>query len=430
MANLFRPHYPHLQGYCFPVVTAILDKIGLPQPLWDIPEPYKGSLAATLATELTRLSANVMRQGLKTVFTLDADRECLNRHGGPDYLRMRREEEAVSTRVSKLQQDSRDLELAAHFVSDHVSSNEPGVKTDVSPFGGRVHWRYDLFPADEIDPVRRALKRYWRERRALELKRDQARLAQKAKTAEIRTSPSYVADLDRTRWTHVRADFGKQARLQSDGAAFYLRNCYYSWWRDFTTSFEDQVEVDSKGALQRLGLRDPQILKAIHEQASKNTNWDSEARTIFKENSMEWGTTCIGPGSFSKMRWELRNQDHDALEWFAAHPSPFDFYAEWLVDLKDSRSDCVYWDPSRLNRAWLDELLKQFPILHSRKERDSRFNELSWCLSLGWDNPYPFVPLMSVREPEKDWVSHCKEWWILIKAAQLKPAKLPATRYK
>jgi hypothetical protein len=292
---------------------------------------------------------------------------------------------------------------------------------DIDPCGTRVRWRYDLFSAEEIDPIRRALKKYWREAKALELKRDTIRLAQKAKTGEIRTSHSYIADLERTRWTHVQADFGKQARLQSDGAAFYLRNCHYSWWWAFTKSFEDQVNVDSSEAPQRLGLRDPYVLKTVYERTSKNTNWDSEAKTVFGKKSSEWGQTVIGPGSFAKMRFELRAKDKASLEWFAAHPSPFDFYAEWLEDLKESRTDCVYWNPSRLDRTWLADLLGKFPILHPREERDSRFNELSWCLSRGWDNPYPFVPLRSFREPEKDWVAHCKDWWQSIEAAQLKP---------
>lgn len=439
-------YFPDLMGYTFPAVVKILEKIGDPVEMRNLPEENRGPMRVTLASELAVLAKAWLLDRLNGEQLAAQIDELYQQHGDARYCEILLEIDlATKELVIDQQKLSRVQEQIARRTADDVVPDHPDTKTltanirlyykriSVSPLlavqdlateyaklvaaQARLHRKLDTLESEKKKQRRKTeLRQKYRDDLAKLMDSDLRRLSTQGE--QIQTGRG------------IRVDpMNSPTLLPARGAAYYLRNTDADWWLSFTKELTCEVERDGFQTPHKILLRHPQIIQSIKSLSAtipskivgpmivENPTLDVAA-TVTKYRQQRGGGDyvvlkaatpagwlfslhrppgkSIKPDAYRQRVSLLRSEDEDLRKWIECHGGndhPANFYLEWAYAHRDL--DNKPSPPARYN--------SDFSLERSR-------NELYWCLSRRNPSDYPFEGIYSEAEPKEFWEKRTKKW--------------------
>jgi hypothetical protein len=372
----FAPHYDDWKGYTFPIVCELLDQIGLPEAIREIPPPYQDELAATFAISLAHCFVYFVVPEERKISALQRKLWLLDKHGSREYLEFKRTEKQVLRRYSAVLSGLNQLEKEAQSRT------------------------YSASICKRLAVARRNKTVLLRQADAVWLKREKLE-------SIITSSPQYIQDATRNRPFELRPSIDETFVL-SIGTDFLRYGSHARWWKEIRDLFASRVAYDRSRAPHKIALRKPHVIVEIMSVGHKTT-LDGGA---FEHLFTVLGKECVKDlriDAIHGTRQVLREEDSKGFEWLHHRHRYNNFYTRWLSSLECN-------PPADLDTKWLQAITD----LYSNRcpERPSYWysNELTWCFAhVGGEN-YPFTPAIPASSSHKKWEAHLHKWLAAIES--------------
>lgn len=168
------PHIERIVAYILPNVIRLLEPraLGLPPPIKRLHPDEGKKLAAVLAREIAVFSEAEMLNALRCEDAPSRNAELIAAMGDTRYEHLTEERRMLCKRLNLLEERERALAERAATLSDRSDRPPKRAQIGPGPYGMKVCWRYDLWPASVIDGVRtgiagcKSLKRRLRQKAA------------------------------------------------------------------------------------------------------------------------------------------------------------------------------------------------------------------------------------------------------------------------